>query len=150
MSLEELTQRATITFPILATVEDVELLFCYLRQGAGLITEYSVDTRKQTGNEFEEPREYDIPAVRSYQLDGKITAPPSTVAGAILGTSESWDFRCPTQEADDEKIYFSELKFFTTPGWSLGDYRQNTLQLWDQVRELTGKYFELRKPTIEE
>ncbi len=146
MSLEELTQRATITFPILATVEDMERLFGYFRQDAGLITTYNLQIRKQIGNEFEELREHEAAITSDYQLSGTVAVPPSGVIDTLQVISEKCDFDCFTEIARDEKPYFSEMKFFTTPGWGLGDYRQGTLQLWDQVRELTNKYFELRKP----
>lgn len=149
MSLEELTQRATIAFPLLATVEDMERLFSYFRQEAGLITTYNLQIRKQIGNEFEEPREHEAAITSDYQLSGTMAVHPSGVIDAVQGISEKCDFDCFTEIARDEKPYFSGMKFFTTPGWSLGDYRPGTLLLWDKVRELTGKYFELRKPRIE-
>lgn len=155
MSLEEITKRATIAFPILATAEEVERLFGYLRQEAGVITNYSLEVHKQVGNEFEEPKEHDVAIAKDYRLNGSVLSVPSlgindTPRSITGGISARWDFHCPTEIARDHKSYFSGMKFFTTPGWSLGDYRQETLQLWDQVRELTQKYFELRKPSTEE
>ncbi len=154
MSLEELTKRATITFPILATVEDMERLFGYFHQEAGLITDYTLEICKRIGNEFEEQREQEAAITKDYQLDGSVSVPSlgikDTLRNITGGTSERWDFHCYKQIAGDDSPYFSGMRFFTTPGWSLGDYRPGTLQLWDQVRELTNKYFELRKPGAEE
>lgn len=107
----------------------------------------SFDIHKRIGNEFEEPRERDAAIVKLYQLYGRITVPSSNVSDSIEDTlRRGCDFNCFTQNADNDESYFSEMKFFTTPGWSLGDYRPGTLQLWDRVRELTNKYFEKRKP----
>lgn len=154
MSLEELTQRATITFPFLATLEDMERLFGYLQQEAGLITNYELSISKQVGNIFEKPKELEGAVAKDYRLSGSISVPSlgitDTLRNLTGGISERWDFEGFPKIAADNKPYFSGMKFFTTPGWSLGDYRQGTLQLWDQVRKLTNKYFEMRKPEADE
>jgi len=115
MSLEELTQRATITFPLLATVEDVERLFGYFRQEAGLIIDYSLNINKRIGNEFEEPKEQDRGIVRSYELKGRISVPSSSITDTIKGSLESWDFQCPANLLRWGFFIPSDLQFILHP-----------------------------------
>ena len=154
MSLDELTRRATITFPILATSEDVERLFGYLRKEEGFIIDYTLIFQKKMGRE--EGGHLGVPEaadnfnvreaaiVKVCELNGTFTLPPSNFVGISQGRSASWDFHCSQQMGLDETPYFSGLKFFMTPGWDLGEYRPEVIGLWDIVRELAKKYFALR------
>lgn len=69
-SLDELTERSTIKFPYLITGLEAELLFCYLRQVAELITSYSLTEHKCVGNQSQELREREAAVLLSYELSG--------------------------------------------------------------------------------
>ncbi len=140
-SLDNLIERSTIRFPYLITGPEAELLFCYLRQEAKLITSYSLTEHKCVGNELQELREREAAVLLGYELSGRMFNPAN---------HESSSFTAQHGFGGDGITYLSGIQFFTTPGKRIEEYRKEELALWDTAREFTQKYFQMRRPRPED
>lgn len=142
MSISEVIERATINFPKLLNSEEMEDLFRYFRQEAGLEIAYTLRTNKRMGNLSEEPTNDEPAVISSVEISGGITNPRNY---AVHDSFESQSFESRRETSDDDLPYFSGIRFSIVPGWNISDYRSEILQLWDETRGLVKRYFAEKK-----
>ena len=141
MNIQDVVAKATINFPVPLIQEEVETLFHYFRQQANFVTRYTTSTTKDFGNLFEPATMEENPVIRQVKISGDILDPQS---------NETQHFTCPNGHIEEQKPYFSALKFDIVAGWKdLDEYRLPTRTLWDETRKLVDCYFEARSKAAE-
>jgi hypothetical protein len=124
MSLEELTEKATIEFRRpLGLKEAEDMLKQVSVQMKASINYAAQHQRTVTAGEVDEG---------SVQLGGMLS---------VLGKGLAEPFRLEAQYVDEE-CKFLRLQFQLIPGYDeLSEYRPETIKIWDETREAVNKYF---------
>ena len=123
MSIEEAIERGTIKFPFAISLEKTEQLLQYVAKNLPADIHYKASYHGQFSHEECQ--------------DGSVS-----LSGTInhLEPSSSFDsFESILSQQDYTMI--SGIRFIMIPGYDLDEYRQEAVELWDQVRTEVEKYF---------
>ena len=137
MTLDEIMERATISFPRPLQAEQVRELFAYFWTVGAVEVSYEIGTGERIGNRF---KNY----ITSERAGQKAVPTSVSVNGTVHDTNgPTFDRFEGEQEliGEESKPYISKIQFQLVHGWKLHEYRTEVLQLWDKTRELVGKYF---------
>ena len=134
-SVDEVCERSTVKFEPPITLEQAESLLGYVCMMLPAVIHYDpVRHFRLSPPGGDTPTQYqDRPAKirRGVSLSGDIKHEG--------GKYEFASFVCQRDHGDHNMI--SSLNFTTGPGQRIGEYRPETLQLWDDVKRLVAQYF---------
>ena len=129
------SERATIPFPRLVSVDEAEYMLRFLAQG--LDAEMRITTKRDwviydpTGS-----RERDhLGSLGVFEFAGRITPKNTSSAG------ENFSFRRFTGNTDLHPHHLSALSFYQHSGDTISRYREDTIALWDDTRKQVKDYF---------
>lgn len=129
MSIDEILNRATINFPKPISFANTEKLLLSISEGIRGEVHYSLDTPKSFIYNQEEKK-------------SRITLKDRMIKQIYIKDINNHSFESAKMIMSDEKSSeFSSMRFEIIPGYNLPDYRKETLQLWDDVREIVERYF---------
>jgi hypothetical protein len=134
-SIEEILNRATITFPNPLSFANTEKLLHSISEGIQGEVYYSLDYPKSfVYNENEKKSKVDVKGVNIGKIVIKDTKNNAYEVANLT----------PSHNPLDEKfIKYSSMRFDIVPGWKLSDYKEKgILKLWDDVREIVSYYFQ--------
>jgi len=131
MSLQEVIERSEIGFPEDLNLEQAETLLGYIAQNLPADISYhgSYHGNFSRGS-------YSKSKDGSFSIGGMISK--------IMGDSLAFDsFESKVSDRDYTKI--SAIRFIKIPGYELGEYRPEAVELWDDVRKTVVQWFMFRK-----
>ena len=131
-SIEKIHDRLTINFPECLNLEQSENLLKYLAEKLRVSVDYNISCHKSIIQMEGEVKTFDV----SLKITGQIASRDN------FGKFDSFTITDSDPALEIYKV--GKLEFSMVSGWDINEYGEEVRELWDDVRETVGKYFESR------
>lgn len=133
MSLGKVCGKSRIDFPKSLDLEQSEELLKYLAEGLEANVGYDISYHKSIIHDRKGVKTID----GAFKINGHIS---------LLDSPGKFDtFTMDSDYSIPEVYKVRKLEFYRIPGYDFNQYREELRELWDDTREVIGKYFNAKE-----